>query len=73
MRGAGVLRVCLGQLKHSMEPLAAASFAYETREPRNLAGLEDLLLQHLADTEEALAHVRRMRIKSEGWTPYTGA
>lgn len=61
MKGVGTLRIALGQMQTSMMPLTAATYAYQSAEPRNLAGLEALLVDHLADTEEALAHVRRMR------------
>lgn len=62
MKGGQTLRICLGALEHSMVPLVAAGFKYRTREPENLDGLERVLIEHLADVEEALAHVRRMRI-----------
>jgi hypothetical protein len=62
MKGIQRLRLALGAMEHSMVPLAAASYAYKTREPKNLPGLEQLLLEHLADVEDCLAHVRMMRL-----------
>lgn len=61
MMGVGVLRIALASLQESVIPLAAAAYAYRNSEPRNLDGLERLLLEHLADVEDALAHVRRMK------------
>lgn len=65
MKGVQTLRVHLGEVEQSMAPLVAASFSYKSREPRNLPGLERLLIEHLADVENTLAHVRRMKIASE--------
>ncbi len=62
MTGSNTLRVHLGSVEHSMTPLIAASFHYKSSEPRNLDGLEQLLIEHLADVENTLAHVRRMQI-----------
>lgn len=66
------LRIALGSLLKSTDPLTAANYAYESREPQNLAGLERLLLEHLADVEDALAEVRRLRLRNEGYTPWCG-
>lgn len=60
--GLNVLRLGLSAVKTTAEPLAAASYVFQHRPPRDLSGLEDQLLNHLAAVEDVLAHVRRMKI-----------
>jgi hypothetical protein len=55
------LRIALASIQQSVIPLQAAAYAYRNSVPRNLDGLERLLLEHLADVESCLAHVRLMR------------
>lgn len=59
------MRVALGAVEHSMSPLIAAGFAFRSREPQNLDGLEQLVLEHLADVEDLLAHIGRMKISED--------
>ena len=62
MKGLNTLRIALGAIAKTHEPLAAAAYVLAVRPPRDLDGIERLLLEHLATVEDALAHVRRMKI-----------
>lgn len=57
-----MLRLELGAVTKSMEPLTAASYLLGLREPRELDGLEQLVLEHLGNVENLLAHIRRMKL-----------
>lgn len=57
-RGWANLRLLLKTITVSVEPLQAAEFVLRSRPPRDLEGLEALLVRHLGTVEDALAWVR---------------
>lgn len=59
--GAAQLRHLLEHVTSSGTIIAGIAFTLRHRPPRNLEAIEESLTAHLAYTEDALAHVRRMR------------
>lgn len=59
--GGAQLRHLLEHVTSSGTLIAGIAFTLLHRPPRNLEAIEESLTAHLAYTEDALAHVRRMR------------
>lgn len=60
--GVAQLRTLLEAIGSSAGNVAGIAFTIKHRPPRNLEAIEDVLIKHLAWCEDALAHVRRMRL-----------
>jgi hypothetical protein len=65
MTGLNTLRIALSTIAKSHRDLEMLAWVTERRPPKCLDAVEQALLAHLADTEDALAHVRRMQIVNE--------
>lgn len=65
MRGSGQLRIELDAIEKATDPIRGANWVLKHRPLRDVATLERDLLILLADTENALAHVRLMRAGAE--------